>query len=390
MLNFMIEYLARAYLVCVVVAQLGVLQIIAARRRLIGLAFADYRARPKLGYVIGGTLLVGSYIWFFTTYKAIFQPGPAGAELTFLFAVACILSFGITFTIAEARRWLAQRRDRMRAGSDATWPFMEEGKATGVFAGRPVSFGIASGFLFYPERGAEPYPAICFLPNQSSQSAEGSQRRHLRLLTQELLDVGFAVLLVDLREGYPSYPEVLALVPSALSFLSKQPKVDPDRLGVLGLGLSGNVALRSASTDDRVKAVAALGMLLSGAGARPGLDVLREMTYLQAIRWAGFRQRERLVLDLAAVESLSNTPSTVPTLLMWGAMDGLVSPQERAQVSNRAFVTNSETSSPSSGERSALLDIRIVPEETHMTLPQNRNVARSTAQWFAERLKHVA
>jgi len=388
-LNFMIAYLARAYLAYVVLAQVGVLQIIAARRRLIGLAFADYRARPKLGYAIGGMLLLGSYIWFFTTYEAIFQPGPAGAELTFLFIVAGILSLGITFTVAEVRRWLMQRRDRMRAGSDAVWPFMEEGKETGIFAGRPASFEVASGFLFYPERGVEPYPAICLLPNWSSQSAGGSQRRHLRLFAQELLDVGFVVLLVDLGEGFLPYPEILAVVPSALSFLGKQPKVDPERLGVLGLGLSGNVALRSASTDGRVKAVAALGMLLS-TGARPGLDVLREMTYLQAMRWASFRQREKLILDLAAVEHLANAQSAVPTLLMWGAMDGLVPAEDRAQLSDRALVKNSETPPPTSGGRSGPLDIRIMPEETHMTLPHNRHAARTTAQWFAERLEHVA
>lgn len=389
MLNFMIEYLARAYLVCVVLAQLGVLQIIAARRRLIGLAFADYRARPWVGYAIGGALLLGSYTRFFTTYKAIFQPGPAGAELTFLFGTAGILSLGITFTLADVRRWLAQRRDRTRGRSEAIWPVMEEGKESGIFAGRPVSFGVASGFLFYPERGTEPYPGICLLPNRSSLSTRDTQRRHLRLFTQELLDLGFVVLLVDLSEEFPPYPEVLAIVPSALSFLSKQPKIDSGRLGVVGLGLGGNVALRSASTDTRVKAVAALGTLLSRAGARPGLDALREMTYLQAMRWASFRQREKLVLDLAAVEHLTNTQKVTPTLLVWGAMDGLVPPEDRAQLSERAFA-KTETPAPAPGGRSGLLDIRIVLEETHMTLPHNRTVARMTAQWLAERLKHVA
>ena len=104
MLNFIDLQLARDYLLFAFLAQTGVLQIIAARRRLLGLSFVSYARRPVIGYIFGAALILVSYVWFFATHEAIFQPGPAGAELTFLFAVAGVLSVSLALIVPELLR----------------------------------------------------------------------------------------------------------------------------------------------------------------------------------------------------------------------------------------------------------------------------------------------
>ena len=235
-----------------------------------------------------------------------------------------------------------------------------------------VQFDVAQGFLSLPA-GEALVAAVCILPGPQEKWSV------LQRFRQELLDAGLGVLIVDLLANFPGYPEVLAVVPRAVSFLTNQPRCDAKHIALLGTDLGGNVALRSASMDERIKCVAGVGILLGRAATKPGLSILREMTYTQALSWARFRNRAKLVSGLAVVDYLKQVGGgkarVLPKKLLWGELDGLVPPEERALLN---------------GKGNGALELDIKAQETHTTLVENVETARTVARWFAERLAHDA
>lgn len=180
--------------------------------------------------------------------------------------------------------------------------------------------------------------------------------------------------------GFPGYPEALAVVPRAVSFLTNHPRCDAKRIALLGFDLGGNLALRSASMDRRIKCVVGAGVLMGRASTRPGLNILREMTYLQALAWSRFRERDKVISGLAAVDyvtqkAIGGRTELLPKKLLWGELDGFVSPEARALLNSDAKGT---------------LELDIRANETHTTLVENVETARLVAGWLAERLAHDA
>lgn len=77
---------------------------------------------------------------------------------------------------------------------------------------------------------------------------------------------GYGVLLYDQRASGESGGDVRSYgwfdvndVAAALDFLQSRDDVDPERIGILGFSVGGQVALRAAAQTDRIKAVAADG-----------------------------------------------------------------------------------------------------------------------------------
>ena len=144
----------------------------------------------------------------------------------------------------------------------------ERPAATGELAGlEDVSFTSADGLTL---RG-------WYVPSRNRAAVVlvhgfAGNRAQLLFEARTLAGAGFGVLLFDLRAHGESDGERVTWgdgerrdVTAALDFVSARPDVDPARLGLFGFSMGGSTSLLVASTDARVKAVAA-------AGAYPALE----------------------------------------------------------------------------------------------------------------------
>jgi len=330
----------------------GALQFVAARHGLIGLTLIGSARKPIWSYLLASALIVGAFAWFFFATPEVFIPGLAGPELTFLFGTAGICALAFTL-LASSILHGVQRRERSPL------------KADDRFRHEAVSWQQLRGTLYLPEDTGEPRAAICALPSPS----EGTLSPHpiLANLTKE----GFIVLAVDWGpEKEIRYPEVLGLLPGAVAYLTRRDEVNPERIGVLGIDLGGDLVIRAAETDQQIAAALALAPFLIQDNTRPGLSILKEMPYLEAIRWSSFRTRGELVAELATLDSIGKLSSR-PLLLIYGDQDGMI-PAERA------FVTL--------GEERARRSLKSLPGEGHLSLPRSPATSALVARWFKENL----
>ncbi len=350
MLYFVSAKLSLSYLLFAFVSALGVLQWVAARHRLDGVALLDYSRHASQGYALGALLvLLGAVTFFLGQWPLIFRPGPAGAELTLLFAVSALCALSVTFVMAS----LVQPR---RASTRQA-----KGAPLGPDDGQVVTVGPAAARLYTPSHAAAPMPAVCLLPGLLLPSSYAGTRS-LQGLRRELLAQGFIVLVIEPSAEAYAYPGVLAIVPAGRALLSKLSSVDPQRVGAAGHDLGGDLVIRSASADAQIKAVVALAPLL---GEPPkGLDLLREMPYLQALRWTHARGRAALRGQLTAVEyGVKIQPRAL--LVVYGTEDRLVT-----RVSLDGW-----------GAQRA-----VVQGAAHLDLPEEPAALRTAVQWFKEHL----
>lgn len=335
-----------SYFIFASAAIVGVLQVMAARYRLIGLSLIRDVRKPLLGYLLGAVLIIGAFLWFFSTQEEIFIPGPAGAELTSLFAAALVCALASTLFLSALMH---------RPRKPSTSPL--EGQPR--FHCEGVSFGRGQGVLYIPTDQTMPWAAVCVLPGPEGGCDS------LGEIAATLAESGFVVLAVDMSVN--RYPEVLALLPAAVSYLSTRGGVDPQRIGAMGADLGADLAIRAVGSDKRIKAVIALAPLLEEASATPGLRLLGEMTYPQARCWSRFLDGGKLLAKLETA-SYARKLSPRPLLIVYGEDDGLI-PLERV--------------------RKALGDageLRLVKGEGHINLPSSAVAAPIVSKWFRESL----
>jgi len=323
-------------------AILGALQILAARHRLVGLSLLGGRS-PLGNYLLGSTLLLFSYGWFFGTrgYE-IFSPGPAASEFAFFLGLAFMAALLTALLISNLTRRLS----------------VSKVIPSQVALERGILIGSRGRGTLYLPKDSAPGAAICALPGL------GEGTRSLESLATPLAERGFVVLVVELSTL--EYPDLLALVPSGVAYLAAHSQVDPQRIGVLGVDLGADLAIRSASGDEQVRAVAALSPILSlqdpaGETTKPGLDILAEMPYLQGMRWT--RATRGLIGQIASLEHL---PQDRPCLLLFGGEDRLAPHDQKA-----------------APERQEMM---IIEGEKRFSLPRSPAAISLTAEWFRERL----
>lgn len=349
MLYFVSAELSLCYLQFAFLSALGALQVVAVRYRLDGLAFLDYLEDPRRGYLLGaGLALAGALAFFVSQWAMIFAPGPAGAELTLLFGAAALFALLVTLALASV---LQPKRARQHPGA-----------VHSLVPAQAQAVGPARGCLYVPENATAPLPAVCLLP--------GFPPLGLTAMAQYLAQRGLVVLLVEPDGESYSYPAVLAVLPAVIAQLSKLPYVDPQRLGVVGYDVGSDLAIRAASVDRLVKAVVAVAPVLQHIP--PSLDLLRDMTYPQAVRWARDRRRETLCAELTALEYGAKMvpPSGArtaprPFLIVRGADDGLAA------------------QAPIEGWGAEQIIIRAT---SHLDLPDHSLTLQTVAQWLKEHL----
>ncbi|XQS15874.1 alpha/beta hydrolase [Citrobacter telavivensis] len=120
------------------------------------------------------------------------------------------------------------------------------------------------------------------------------------LYAQKLAEQGFVTLAIDLSfwgesEGKPGHlvsPEIYADdFSAAVDYLSTQPYVDPENIGVLGICGSGSFAISAAKIDPRMKAIATVSMYDMGSAFRHGLNHSQTPEQRQAFIKSAIEQR---------------------------------------------------------------------------------------------------
>lgn len=327
---------------------LGFWQILAACQGLRAFSLLPRGIDARWGYLLGSAFMVLGAVWFFGTRTAeIFSPGPASSEFLFFLFLALLCTLLISIVVSSVLSGMS--------GARQGWKRNPGSAVEALTAGR------WSGELYLPTSGDAPRPVVCLVPGP----AEGS--RSLAGLGSELASRGVAALVMDTnRDDLWQYPGVLAAIPEAVARLERRPDLDASRLGLVGAGLGADLALRAAAADRQVGAVVALSPLLGPSGMQPGLDLLREMTYAEAIRWRRAQRGGEVVSSLAARKHISQLGSR-PLLVIQGQRDRLAS-----SVRGETLPAGAET--------------KTVNGRGYLDLAQDGEVLSFTVNWL---LKHL-
>ncbi len=129
----------------------------------------------------------------------------------------------------------------------------------------------------------------------------GVKNLYLDDMARRISSAGFVALTFDYKGWGQSEGPPLRLAPysrvedtqAALTFLSIQLQVDPDRLGLYGISYGGSTAIFTAAIDRRVRAVVSVTGV--GDGARWLRSVRHPWEYRELIE-RSFRDRERQVV----------------------------------------------------------------------------------------------
>ena len=327
---------------------LGFWQILATFQGLRAFSLLPRSTRARWGYLLGSVLMALATTWFFGTRTSdIFSPGPASSEFLFFLFMGLLCAL-VTTIMASAV--VVRLVEAGRGGGDNRYPRTE-----------PVSTRRWQGAVYLPTSNGRRWPVVCVIPDP----ADGIGSLHT--LASELATNGIAALVIDAsRRDLWRYPDVLAMIPQAIGLMERREDLDSDRLGLLGVGLGADLAIRAAASDKQVGSSVVLSPLLAASSVQPGLDLLREMSYLEAVRWRRLHDGGELVAQLAAREYLSELDSR-PLLVVYGEGDRLA-----ARVEGEALPTKAK--------------IGIVSGAGRVGLAGEREVIASAVSWFLKNL----
>lgn len=288
---------ALAFFVCAVLACGGTLQVVAARYGYVGLAWVRPRWQPWGGTLVGVILIAWGTVWFFARYgDGIFRPGPAGLELFLLFGGAILAASAVTL-----------------AGAAIVQTGVQPGRLPqpGHLIAEAVTLPTGTAWLYRPARGAGPFGAVCAV------GTPGAGAEAVAPLATALAEAGLVALAVGWSDDDRWRPDdALALAGAlhAADVLRGRSDVDAARVGAAGVGLGGDVALMMTAHDHQIRAVVAVAPWLDMREATPGLSLLRDMTWPQAMRWqSDLRRAARLVDPLAHAGELGSRPVLLVT-----------------------------------------------------------------------------
>ena len=269
MLNLYPHYVAWHYFLFVTAAALGTIQAAANRAGLRGLQIGGRLWRRELA---GGVLILswlGSAVAFVRFTPDYLSPGLAGSELMAVFG-AGVLAAALISTIGA-----------LASPGGGSW-------AQPTLSGQ---VGMAADYLYQVMHPIGlPRGLAVVLPDPDLPPASV-----LPLITV-VSELDLLAVVVSWGAGPElRYPDVLAVVPMAIT---AQQAAEGQALGpvvVVGMGLGGDLALRSASDDARIRLAVAVGPGLEPEGVLQGLMLLREMNMVQAWGWRSSWERRRFV-----------------------------------------------------------------------------------------------
>ncbi len=329
-------------------ATLGFWQLIAAWQRLRALSWLGRGVKARWGYLLGSVLIGLACLWFFgTRSREIFSPGPASSEFLFFLSAASLCSLVTTISVSPLMSGLfASGEER----SEKPSPHKE-----------PVVLERGQGFLYVPASRDGPCPAICMVPGP------GEGIESLETIAAWLGSEGFFVLTVDMPfENSWLYPDIMILCTKAIPYLESRDEVDSNRIGAMGVGLAGDLVIRVAASDPQIKSVVAVAPLLVESSAQPGLDLLRDMSYVEAKRWTYLHQDGKLVTQLGALEHVSELDSQ-PLLAIYGEADTLAPLTEIGMLQEMGT-------------------LELIPGQGHRGLAHSAKVISLVARWFRKTL----
>lgn len=336
------------YFIFAYFATLGFWQLIATWQRLKALSWLGRRLRTRWGYLLGSALMGLACLWFFGTrgYE-IFSPGPASSEFFFFLSAALLCSLVTSVLISLfVDRFFASAEGR----DEEPYPHKE-----------PVSLEAGHGILHMPSSRSGPSPGICIVPEP------GEAIESLEIVAARLAEGGFVVLIVDMAfENSWLYPDMLIPFTKAISYLDGREEVDSGRIGVVGVGLGGDLAIRAAASDPQIRSVVAIAPLFVESSAQPGLDLLREMCYPEAIRWTHLHQGGKLVTQLEALEHIPELDSR-RLLVIYGEGDRQAPMAEMDALEGRA-------------------KLELIPGQGRRGLACDSGAISSTTRWFRKNL----
>ncbi len=347
--------LVLGYVLMATTACLGMLQLAAARGGYAGLSL--FTADREQGARVGAGLTVGALLAYVLFAPEILTPGPAGSEVAQMFALCALVALAVTLLGADRR--LARTRG---------WQ---------VSGGEPITLGDLPATL-HPPLPAPPdrAPAVVLLPDPAGLVVAP------QALVEAFCQAGIAVLALDARGVAASDAPPFGRVPgrsrlrqtllghlaTALAGLARQPGIDAERVGLLGLGLGGDAALQAAVTDPQLRAalaVSPVGDATPGTGeAGPGLHWLHELSYLQVWRW---RRRWPALRRAATDLQPPGSPPVTPSVNL-------------AVLQGNSTILTMRKAQPE-------IEPLTVPGQRHFTLLQDTQARQLAVAWFQEKLE---
>lgn len=192
--------------------------------------------------------------------------------------------------------------------------------------GLPFGDGLKAELYFPAERDGKPksgrVPAVVWLHPESYATGYGRQtsspiaaltRRGFAVVAFD--QIGFGTRVLDAREFYRRYPtwslmgKMVIDTRGVVAALASLDKIDPSRIALVGYAMGGNVAMLTAATDNKVKAIASVGgfPVLRAQSKDKGIEGVRHYSHLHGlIPRLGFfvGHEERLPFDFDEVLGL--------------------------------------------------------------------------------------